>query len=170
MRWLQALSGLSENVRLAAFGDLLTGIPAIGEDLLDERKYAARVRTTTVSWVLSIGAHGRAALAQSISRPAVAAAALSGPLLALFRLRLSQSDAWAATFSSIKTIQRRRPVVPPCGLAAKLPLSAYELPKPEKAGHWMKVAIVVEQRRAVFDAPGPDQEVDCLADCNPAPT
>jgi hypothetical protein len=33
----------------------------------------------------------------------------------------------------------------------------------------MKIAIVVEQRCTVFDAPGPNQEVDCLADCDPAP-
>jgi hypothetical protein len=48
-------------------------------------------------------------------------------------------------------------------------LPTYELPESEIAGHWMKIAIVVEQRCTVFDAPGPDQEVDCLADCNPAP-
>ena len=73
-------------------------------------------------------------------------------------------------FSSINSIQRRRPVAPPCGLAAKLPLSTYELPESEIAGHWMKIAIVVEQRRAVFDTPGPDQEVDRLADCDAAST
>jgi hypothetical protein len=70
----------------------------------------------------------------------------------------------------MKSIKRLRPVAPPDGLATKLPLSNYELPQSEIAGHWMKIAIVVEQRRAVFDAPGPDQEVDCLADCDPAPT
>ena len=31
----------------------------------------------------------------------------------------------------MKSIQRRRPVAPPCGLAAKLPLSTYELPESE---------------------------------------
>jgi hypothetical protein len=29
--------------------------------------------------------------------------------------------------------------------AAKLPLSTYEFPESEIAGHWMKIAIVVEQ-------------------------
>ncbi len=76
----------------------------------------------------------------------------------------------APPFSSMKSIKRLRPVALPCGLAIKLPLSTYELPQSEIAGHWMKIAIVVEQRRAVFNAPGPDQEVDCLADCDPAPT
>jgi hypothetical protein len=61
-------------------------------------------------------------------------------------------------------------VAPHAAQPVKLPLLTYELPKSEIASHWMKIAIVVEQRRAVFDAPGPDQEVDCLADCDPAPT
>jgi predicted nucleic acid-binding protein len=84
----------------------------------------------------------------------------------------ARPDAWCAIrpppSSSMNSIKRRRPVAPPCGTAAKLPLSTYEFPESEIAGHWMKIAIVVEQRCTVFDAPGPDQEVDRLADCDPA--
>jgi hypothetical protein len=47
-------------------------------------------------------------------------------------------------------------------------LSTSELDESKKACHEMKIAIVVEQRRAVFDAPRPE-EIDCLADCDPAP-
>jgi len=36
--------------------------------------------------------------------------------------------------------------------------------------HRAEIAIIVEQWSAVFDAPGSDQEVDCLADGNPATT
>jgi len=66
-----------------------------------------------------------------------------------------------------KTAQTRCATMRP---SHKLRLSTYELPQSEIAGHWIKIAIVVEQRRAIFNAPGADQEVDCLADCDPAPT
>jgi hypothetical protein len=62
-----------------------------------------------------------------------------------------------------------RAVASPCGPQSYLS-RPYELPQSKMADLWIKIAIVVEQRRAVFNAPGPDQKVDCLADSDPAPT
>jgi hypothetical protein len=85
-------------------------------------------------------------------------------------VRKTCSDRWpdtsdlafaAAPRCLISTLQTAQTIAPPCGLAP-LPFSTSELPESEIAGHWMKIAIAVEQRRAVFDAPGPDQEVDCM--------
>src|SRR3984893_14079306 len=56
-------------------------------------------------------------------------------------------------------------------IPAKLRLSRRhrQLDQPEMARHGMEIAIVVEQGPAVLDAPGADQEVDGLADSDPAP-
>lgn len=37
------------------------------------------------------------------------------------------------------------------------------------AGHRVEIAVVVKQWRTVLDAPGADQEIDGLANCDPAP-
>jgi len=63
----------------------------------------------------------------------------------------------------------------PCRGAEALMTLAVEAPTPSKDSQkrrnkWSKIAIVMEQRRAVFNTPGSDQEVDFLADCDSAPT
>ena len=49
-------------------------------------------------------------------------------------------------------------------------LSAFKLLESKISCHWTKIAVVVGQRCAFFDAPGPDQQVDCLVDRDPTLT